>query len=271
MIKTRQYSYFQKKNAPILVRTHSTDTCTHTEKHPTINLHSSRDHRINLLRCAHKKNKTQKSKTTKTETETNKKENTNTRKKHSVKHLSRGYTLQMGFPQSFYVTQSVQYTHSSRFAQLPIKYEFKKLQFTFFSVLVQVRAPVSAFRIQYTNSYIFLSFCLLFYSVVIYRSRKMGVNNICMCFVFVTFVTHEIICRTIDSKTVPTVINAVNQSKTMLDSGLPNVTESVTSSTPTASTIESNSLEICEYFDESMGQPNFRFHEHGATVIMPLF
>lgn len=128
-------------------------------------------------------------------------------------------------------------------------------------MLVQVRARR-----------IFLSFCCscCCSAVVIYRSREMAVN-ICMCFVFVSFLTHEIICRTIDSKTVPTVINALNQSKTMLENNTPNTTaESTTSNTPTASTVDSNSLEICEYFDETIGQPNFRFHEHGATVIMPL-
>lgn len=101
----------------------------------------------------------------------------------------------------------------------------------------------------------------------------MAVNMCCMCFVFITFLTHEIICRTVDSKTVPTVINALNQSVAMLENLVPNTTESTsTSNAPTASTVTSNSLEICEYFDDqSIVQPNFRFHDHGATVIMPLF
>lgn len=99
------------------------------------------------------------------------------------------------------------------------------------------------------------------------------VVNIQMYFVFVTFLTHEIICRTIDSKTVPTVINALNnQSKTIMENnGLPNTTESA-ANIP-MSTVDSNSLEICEYFDSigGDGEPDFHFHEHGATVIMRLF
>lgn len=94
--------------------------------------------------------------------------------------------------------------------------------------------------------------------------------NIQMYFVFVIFITHEIICRTIDSKTVPTVINVLNQSKTIMENNLPNTTES-TANMP-SSTTDSNSLEICEYFDSIGGESDaFRFHEHGATVIMRLF
>lgn len=90
------------------------------------------------------------------------------------------------------------------------------------------------------------------------------VVNIHMYLIFL-FITHEILCRTIDSKTVPTVINVLNQSKTIMDYTLPNTTESAT-----AASTASNSLDICEYFDSSDG-PDFRFHEHGVTVIMRLF
>lgn len=93
--------------------------------------------------------------------------------------------------------------------------------------------------------------------------------NFHMCLIF-AILAHEIICRTIDSKTVPTVINALNQSKTTME----NTTESSTTTTSTISSpstsTASNSFDICEYFDTN-DAPDFRFHEHGVTVIMRLF
>lgn len=94
--------------------------------------------------------------------------------------------------------------------------------------------------------------------------------NIQMYLVVVAFLTHAIICRTIDSKTVPTVISASNQSKAMVEGSLPNTTTESAANTP-SSTVESNALEICEYFDSFAGEPDVRFHEYGATVIMRLF
>lgn len=90
--------------------------------------------------------------------------------------------------------------------------------------------------------------------------------NFHMYLVFAIF-AHEIICRTIDSKTVPTEINVSNQSKP--ENRLPNTTESATV-IPMPTSTASNSLDICEYFDSS-DEPNFRFNEHGVTVIMRLF
>lgn len=92
--------------------------------------------------------------------------------------------------------------------------------------------------------------------------------NFHMYLVF-AILAHEIICRTIDSKTVPTVINVLNQSKAILENRLSNTTESSTA-IPMPTSTASNSLDICEYFD-STDEPNFRFNEHGVTVIMRLF
>lgn len=95
--------------------------------------------------------------------------------------------------------------------------------------------------------------------------------NIQMYLIF-AFITHEIFCRTIDSKTVPTVINVLNHSNTIMENSLSNTTESATAPATAIpiTTDESNSLDICEYFDSSYGL-DLGFRDHEVTVITRLF
>lgn len=87
-------------------------------------------------------------------------------------------------------------------------------------------------------------------------------NFIRLCFVFVLMV-NEIICRSIDSNTVPTIIDDANQmnvTSTMADVIMTTITE------PPPRTFD-----ICEHFNDQNEMDVLKLRDRGITVVTKLF
>lgn len=84
-------------------------------------------------------------------------------------------------------------------------------------------------------------------------------NFIRLCFVFVLMV-NEIICRSIDSNTVPTIIDDTNVTSTMADMMMTTTTE-----------LPPRTFDICEHFNDQNEMDVLKLRDRGITVVTKLF
>lgn len=116
----------------------------------------------------------------------------------------------------------------------------------------------SKFCLQYRSKLSDKSVLKRFFQVFCLFSTTMGLY-IQLYFVYM-FISNEIICRSIDSKTVPTIIDVANQSNDTMGNSL-------FSSTETAPI----SFDICENFDYNDEIEELQLRGHGITVMTKLF